>query len=123
MRYVEHGQWKSGEVNMWEGKKPNFRFVSLTPHPEYDGVSTTVYDGLGCSTPFIKVLANKNFEFVKYVERTTGCEIIITPQTYPKEDPREIGFIGTKERIAEAKKLVLEKLAVSRSDQINFHRV
>lgn len=123
MRYVERGQWSSGEVNMWEDKKPKFRFVSLAPHPKYHGVTTTLYDGLGCSTPFIKVLAKKDFEFVKHVERTTGCEIIITPQTYPKEDPREIGFIGTKESIAEAKKLVLEKLAISRSEQVYVHRV
>ena len=57
------------------------------------------------------------------MERTAGCEIIIPPQTYPKEDPRKIGFIGQKENIAEAKKMVLEKLKISRSEQVYVHRV
>lgn len=123
IQYVENGEWKSGEVNMWEDKKPKFRFVSLAPHPKYDGVTTTLYDGVGCSTPFIKVLAKKDFEFVKNVEQTTGCEIIITSHTYPMDGPREIGFMGTKESMTEAKKLVLEKLAISRSEQVYGHRV
>lgn len=122
MHCVQDGTWICG-TNEWQDKKPKFRFISFAPHPEYDGVNTTLRDGLGCSTPAINLLSRNNFDFIKNVERATGCEILITPQTYPKEDPREIGFVGTEESIKEAKKLVLEKLAISRSEQVYVHRV
>lgn len=108
---------------MWEDKKPKFDFISFAPHPEYDGVTTTLRDGLGCSTPAINFLSRNNFAFIEYVERTTSCEIVITPQTYPKEDLREMGFIGQEKSTAEAKKTVLEKLATSKSEQVYVHRV
>ncbi len=123
MQYLERGKWKSGDVEMWAEKKPKFHFISFAPHPEYDGVTTKLRDGLGCSTPAIKFVSRNDLKFIKHVKRSTRCEIAITPQTYPKEDPREIGFIGQKGSIAEAKNMVLEKLATSKSEQFYVHRV
>ena len=49
--------------------------------------------------------------------------IIVPPENYRGEDPREIGFIGKKESIADAKKMVLDKLATSKSEKVYVHRV
>jgi hypothetical protein len=122
MKCVEDGGWICG-VNQLEDKKPTFDFINFAPHPEYDGVATTLRGGLGYSTPAINILGRDGFAFIKLVERTYGFKIAITPQTYPKEDPREIGFIREEKSIAEANKMVLKKLATSKSEQVYVHRV
>jgi len=93
-------------VNRWEEEKPGFHFISFAPHANYDGVTTTMRDGIGCSTPAVNLLTRNGGTFLNYVQRVSGCEIIIPPVTYRGEDPREIGFIGTKESIAVAKEMV-----------------
>ncbi|PMD36915.1 hypothetical protein L207DRAFT_586601 [Hyaloscypha variabilis F] len=125
MQYVEKGQWISGATNRWEADKdkPKFSFISFAPHPKYDGTTTTLRDGLGFSTPAINLLLRNDCSFLKYVERTTSARIDIPAQNYPGEDPREIGFTGTKEGIADAKKLILDKLSTAKSDKVYVHRV
>ncbi|KAE9378788.1 hypothetical protein N431DRAFT_450727 [Stipitochalara longipes BDJ] len=92
MQYVENGQWVSGDTNRWENDKdkPKFSFISFAPHPEYDGITTTLRDGLGCSTPAINLLRRNDCSFLKCVERTTGVRINIPAENYRGEDPREI---------------------------------
>jgi hypothetical protein len=108
MKCVEDGRWCSGK-NLWTGNNtPQFHFISFAPRTKLDG---TRYDGLGVNTPAINFLRRKNWEVIKNIERSTGCVITITNQSYPGEDPREIGFMGQKESISEAKKLILEKLS------------
>lgn len=124
MQYVANGQWISGDTNRWEAEKdrPKFSFISFAPHG-YDGVMTTFRNGLGCSTPAVNLLRRNDCAFLKYVERTTGVRLDIPPQNYRDEDPREIGFSGTKEGVAGAKKMVLDKLSTSNSDKVYVHRV
>jgi len=125
MKYVQDGQWKSGETNRWdaESDRPKFSFISFAPHPGYDGTTTTMRDGLGCSTQAIDLLRRNDCAFLKHVERTTSVRLNIPSQNYPAEDPREIGFTGTKEGIEAVKKLILDKLSTSESDKVYVHRV
>lgn len=108
MKCVEDGAWCSGK-NLWTDSKPKFQFISFAPLTKFG--NNTRYDGLGVNTSAVNFLRRKNWEAVKDIERSTGCVLTITNQSYPSEDPREIGFMGQKESIAAAKKLVLEKLA------------
>jgi hypothetical protein len=81
MSGVERGIYSCGDVAMWVDKPQKFRFISLALPPLLNGNTTILRDGLGCSTPAINLLRRGNFQFIKQVERSTGCEIIITPQT------------------------------------------
>lgn len=108
MKCIEDGAWCSGK-NLWTENKPTFKFISFAPLTKFG--DDTCYDGLGVNTPAVNFLRRKNWEAVKEIERSTGCVLTITNQSYPGEDPREIGFMGSKESNVEAKRMVLEKLA------------
>jgi hypothetical protein len=112
MKCVKDGAWCAG-TNLWTGteNEPKFHFISFAPHPQYDGVSTTYYDGLGVNTPAVQFLGRNNWAVVKKIEKSTGCVITVARQSFRNEEPREIGFMGGEKSIENAKALVLEKLA------------
>jgi hypothetical protein len=120
---AEPREYSSGDISMWNENPPKFYFISLATPPSYRGVIAMQRDELACSTPAVNLLRQNNFAFVKQVERSIGCVVNITPQNYPKEDPREIGFVGTDESIKAAYMTIWKKLKDHRSDRIYVHRV
>jgi hypothetical protein len=97
--------------NVWIGdKKPTFEFVSFAPIAR--GNDSRVRDGMMVSSKNIRKLRAGDWVFVKRLQANTECEIHIPDEEYPREDPREIGFWGTRQSI-DAVKLAIEERLVS----------
>jgi hypothetical protein len=98
-------------VFQWSGDKlPNFDFVSLSPQPGVDGI---YYDGLGINNSAANFLLKRNGAALDNIWKETGCRLRLPDKSYPKEDPREIGFCGVKAAIEKAKTLIIKKISES----------
>jgi hypothetical protein len=77
--------------------------------------------GMTISSEDIKKLRAGDWGFVKRLQANIGCEINIPDEEYPREDPREVGFWGTSDRI-KAAKVAIEERMVSRSSMCLMKR-
>jgi hypothetical protein len=55
-------------------------------------------------------LGGRNFAAIRDIERRAGCEVLQSRWDFPREG-REVGFGGSKEAVAQAKKAIENKLA------------
>ncbi|CAG8981247.1 hypothetical protein HYALB_00003845 [Hymenoscyphus albidus] len=103
--------------NKWLGdNKPAFHWVSLSDAPAVEG--RQYQDGLGVDEKAygfmrwgeeyykkgIKCEKREEWSNRRRVQNANGCS------TFPGENPREIGFKGSKKAVAAAKKMVIEML-------------
>ncbi|CAG8951065.1 hypothetical protein HYFRA_00006463 [Hymenoscyphus fraxineus] len=109
--------------NKWLGdKKPTFHWVSLSDVPAVEGKQ--YQDGLGVNEKAygfmrwgeeyykkgIKCEKREEWSNRRRVQNATGCSVFMPGKTFPGENPREIGFKGSKKAVAAAKKMVIEML-------------
>ncbi|KAK2623579.1 hypothetical protein QTJ16_007133 [Diplocarpon rosae] len=104
-----HGGVSGCGDSLWSGdNKPAFLFSSFAP--KVVGTEDKAFGGLMLTHKNIRKLEKGQWEFVKGVERDTGCRVEVLPEEYRGEDTREIGLTGPKEAVARAKELFEKKL-------------
>jgi hypothetical protein len=102
--------------NIWTGdEKPTFSFVSFAPVAW--GGSREI-DGTTVSSKDLWKLSRGDWGFIKRIEATTNCEIVIPDEDYRGENRREIGFLGSRKSIDAAKKAIEDRL-VSKADLLH----
>jgi len=86
----------------WIGDaKPTFHFVHFRPLPI--GLDERVHDGIPLSTEGFRILRARDYQLVRGIERSSGCILTVSNQSFYGEQ-REVGFFGTTlEQIEEAK--------------------
>jgi hypothetical protein len=89
-------------------RSDRFHWVSLCPRSAINGIR---YDAIGINDDAV-VFLNESRE-IHRIRKETGCDLWIPKKSFAQEDPREIGFRGTKEAIKEAKALVIKKISES----------
>lgn len=96
-------------VNKWVGGDlPNFHFVSVAP--KTIASDSRVYDGTCVQRGIIRNWEKNGWRFLRGVEKSSGCVIRVPPQEYHSEDPREIGFFGTRASVDSAKAAIQQHL-------------
>ncbi|KAF8848696.1 hypothetical protein BDZ45DRAFT_262228 [Acephala macrosclerotiorum] len=101
--YVNQGQ------NIWVGdNKPTFSFASIRPLTV--GNDLKVCDGMAVSKSEMRKLGRKNFEFFDKLQPRARCDVVVLPEEYPGEDPREIGLVSDKKGVSQAKDEILKFL-------------
>jgi hypothetical protein len=106
--------------NAWTGEnKPSFKFVSFAPVAW--GIDRREPDGMVISRNSLWKLRRGDWAFAKRTEAITRCEILIPEEEYKGEDPREIGFWGTRKSIDAAEKAIEERLVSRLSTSIRIH--
>lgn len=95
----------------WVGDKiPMFRFMSLSDPEKI--ASADSCDAVPVTHSSAKKLeCGKGEKFVKDLQRSTSCEITVADRSFPGQDPREIGFVGTPDAVEKAKAGILRFLA------------
>lgn len=120
--------------NKWlDENKPSFHWVSLSIQPAVEGKSYD--DGLGVGERVLDCMrlgkeyaqngttcAKKDeWETRRSIQHATGCHVIIQRKSFAAENPREIGFRGSKKSVAAAKKMVLDFVESINEQAINVY--
>lgn len=97
--------------NVWTGdNKPHFQCMSFAPIAR--GIDARVRDGMTVSRKAMRKIVgyDHSCSFMESVKAKTGCEYFIPEEEYHMEDPRNIGFWGTRVQIDAAKLAVGEQV-------------
>lgn len=69
-----------------------------------------ITDAVFVPSEAVGMIIGKGGETIKEMQNTTGCKINVTPSSGPSETEREIGLVGSRDAIAQAKAAIMEKV-------------
>ncbi|KAI9824554.1 MAG: hypothetical protein M1832_001643 [Thelocarpon impressellum] len=78
------------------------------------GGGDRINDSIRVPSEAVGMIIGKGGETIKDMQNTTGCKINVSQQSGPGETDREIGLVGSRDAIEQAKRAIEEKVDVVR---------
>lgn len=74
------------------------------------GGADKINDSIFVPSEAVGMIIGKGGETIKEMQNTTGCKINVSPSSGPGEVEREIGLVGTRDAIEQAKRAIEDKV-------------
>ncbi|KAI9804743.1 MAG: hypothetical protein M1825_001111 [Sarcosagium campestre] len=93
-----------------QGQGPPPKDISRNTGSGNPGAGDRINDSIRVPSEAVGMIIGKGGETIKDMQSTTGCKINVSQQSGPGESDREIGLVGTRESIEQAKRAIEDKV-------------